>query len=139
GTNAAPGYATVKYAPSGEKLWIMHYTGPGNGPDIPVALALDSQGNVYVTGSSLGDGTGYDFATVKYVKGPQLTSELMSPSGQFRFTLLGEAGRTYAIQASIDLKHWETVTSLFNSTGTNQFMEPATNSKPRFYRAVATD
>ena len=130
------GYTTVKFDSNGNELWVARYIGPGHGPDFAAAVAVDSHGNVYVTGSSFGDGTGYDFATVKYVQGPQLTSELMSPSGQFRFTLLGEAGRTYAIQASIDLKHWETVTSLFNSTGTNQFMEPATNSKPRFYRAM---
>ncbi len=64
-------YATRKYSPSGQLLWAKRYNGPGNGGDSAWALALDSQGNVYVTGHSMASGTGFDYATLKY-----------SPSGQ---------------------------------------------------------
>ena len=59
-------YATRKYSPSGQLLWAKRYNGPGNSHDFAYALALDSQGNVYVTGASWGSGTGYDYATIRY-------------------------------------------------------------------------
>jgi len=40
--------------------------GPGNSTDSAHVLALDSQGNVYVTGYSTGSATGYDYATIRY-------------------------------------------------------------------------
>jgi hypothetical protein len=46
--------------------WIARYNGPANSTDKPTALALDSVGNVHVTGSCLGIGTGLDYTTIKY-------------------------------------------------------------------------
>jgi len=59
-------YATIKYSPDGNQLWVARYNGPGHGYDWPYALALDNSGNVYVTGESVGSGTNYDYATIKY-------------------------------------------------------------------------
>jgi uncharacterized delta-60 repeat protein len=61
-----PDYLTLKYDVNGNLLWASRYNGPGNGTDIPVGLAIDSLGNVYVTGSSVGSGSGSDYATIKY-------------------------------------------------------------------------
>jgi uncharacterized delta-60 repeat protein len=59
-------YATIKYNSSGQQLWLQRYNGPANNHDQASALALDQDCNVYVTGRSMGIGTNYDFATVKY-------------------------------------------------------------------------
>ena len=59
-------YATIKYTPSGEEQWVARYNGPVNGGDVAYGVAVDSFGNVYVTGESSGVGTGFDYATIKY-------------------------------------------------------------------------
>jgi uncharacterized delta-60 repeat protein len=59
-------YATVKYHPNGDTAWARRYSGPGNAGDRAYAVAVDRWGNVYVTGESFGDETGFDYATVKY-------------------------------------------------------------------------
>ncbi len=58
-------YATLKYSPIGDTLWVRRYNGSGNGNDVAVALKVDNLGNVYITGYSTGVGTGFDFATIK--------------------------------------------------------------------------
>lgn|SRR5574341_600249 len=37
-------YATIKYSPSGDTLWVRRYNGPGNGEDAAYALAVDNAG-----------------------------------------------------------------------------------------------
>jgi len=59
-------YTTIKYDANGNIVWIARYDGTGNSNDQPRAIAVDSRGNVYVTGVSIGAGTDWDYATVKY-------------------------------------------------------------------------
>ena len=54
-------YGTIKYYPNGDTAWVRRYFGPGNQMDAASAIAVDSSGNVYVTGRS-----GGDYATLKY-------------------------------------------------------------------------
>src|SRR6266508_1616854 len=59
-------YATIMYTSAGQQQWVARFNGPANGWDRAAAIARDSSGNVYVTGQSLGLGTNFDYATVKY-------------------------------------------------------------------------
>jgi uncharacterized delta-60 repeat protein len=59
-------YYTAKYAgTNGALLWETRYDGPAHRHDKPTALAVDSNGNVIVTGQSH-NGTNYDYCTAKY-------------------------------------------------------------------------
>ncbi len=49
---------TIRYDENGNQLWV----GPWGGGDI----ALDSSGNVYVTGGNAESGINYDYTTIKY-------------------------------------------------------------------------
>jgi uncharacterized delta-60 repeat protein len=66
GNGTAHDYATIKYNTNGSKLWARRYTSDGFYSDKACALAVDSAGNVYVTGSSGGSDVAYSYATVKY-------------------------------------------------------------------------
>jgi uncharacterized delta-60 repeat protein len=59
-------FATIKYSSAGVPLWINLYNGPEDEADGANALAVDSSGNVIVTGYSVGSGGDSDFATIKY-------------------------------------------------------------------------
>jgi hypothetical protein len=69
GGTTGPDYFTVKYDPSnGNVLWQARYDGPSHLGDYATAIAVDSAGNVYVTGYSYrGQQTKHsDYCTVKY-------------------------------------------------------------------------
>ena len=57
-------YATIKYDPNGNQIWVDRYNGPGNNHDYACAIALDGSGNICVTGTAFG--TNPDYTTIKY-------------------------------------------------------------------------
>ena len=61
-------YTTIKYNSAGDTLWVRRYTTPENPDDKPGGIAVDNQGNVYVTGGSDSTGTGNatDILSIKY-------------------------------------------------------------------------
>ncbi|MBS4015885.1 MAG: SBBP repeat-containing protein [Candidatus Latescibacteria bacterium] len=66
GSGTSNDYTTIKYNSSGQEQWVARYNGPGNSMDYATDIAVDSLGNVYITGYSAGSGTNFDYATIKY-------------------------------------------------------------------------
>jgi len=65
-TGSGYDYATIKYDSSGVEQWVARYNGPAGNWDLAHDLTIDSTGNIYVIGGSIGSGTDYDYATIKY-------------------------------------------------------------------------
>jgi hypothetical protein len=61
-------YATVKYDPAGNPLWTEKFLEAV--PYTTVAVAVDSQGNAYVAGTTSSEATGADYITIKYASVP---------------------------------------------------------------------
>ncbi len=59
-------YVTIAYGSDGVELWLTRYDGPAGYHDYAKGMALDSAGNMYVTGESWGLGTLEDYATIMY-------------------------------------------------------------------------
>ena len=62
----ADDYTTIKYEKNGKLAWLQRYNGTASGIDQAYAIAVDSTGNIYVTGTSVGGATSFDMVTVKY-------------------------------------------------------------------------
>jgi len=58
-------FLTIKYSADGDTLWTCRYNGPASGDDRAYGCAVDSLGNLYVTGDSY-NGTNNDYLTIKY-------------------------------------------------------------------------
>lgn len=61
GSGSSDDYSTVKYNSLGQQQWVKKYDYSGQFGDVAQAIAVDKNGNVYVTGSS-----DRDYLTIKY-------------------------------------------------------------------------
>jgi len=62
----ASDWVTIKYDTNGVEQWSQLYNGPGNSSDGTYAIAVDNNRIVVVAGYSTGNGTDYDYTTIKY-------------------------------------------------------------------------
>jgi len=66
-------FVVIKYNSNGIYQWDINYDSPFNNQDSPADMEVDQFGNTYVTGISIGNGTMYDFCTVKFNNSGQLS------------------------------------------------------------------
>ena len=98
-------YATVKYSPNGQQLWVARFNG-GNKDSRASSLDVDAAGSVYVTGYSQGSTRAY--ATLKYSTSGELMWEARynGPSNDNaapRLLAVSNAGRSLAVSATGDV------------------------------------
>jgi len=91
-TNGYPDYATIKYSNAGTPLWTNRYDGPLNISDEAVAMAVDGNDNVVVTGYSTSQNYpvpyNKDYVTIKYASaGAPLWTNRYNGSGDSEDTV----------------------------------------------------
>jgi uncharacterized delta-60 repeat protein len=74
-------YATIKYSSDGTPLWTNRFNGPANGSDRVIAVRVDRNNEVIVTGTSVGSFGNNEYATIKYSNSgvPLWTNRFSSP------------------------------------------------------------
>jgi len=121
-------YVTVKYSSAGVQQWAARYDGLAHRNDHPKALALDANGNIYVTGWSVNANNNGDYATVKYnptgiqqwvarYDGPLHNGE------QANALTIDGSGHVYVTGYSFGLQGYEDYATIkYNSAGTQQWI-----------------
>lgn len=121
-------YATVAYSSSGVALWTNRYDGAGNGDDYANAIAVDGNGNVFVTGTSW-NGIAYDSVTIKYAA--------QNPLPYLNIQRLANGVVLNWTNAAFGLQSAPTITGTFtNVPGATSPYTNAINGGQQFFRLV---
>ncbi len=129
GSSSAEDYATVKYDPQGNSLWVNRYNGSSNSYDISTSIDADNLGNVYVTGYSYDDLTSEDYTTIKYSPEGQQewVSKYNGAGGDFDIATSIKSdikGDIYVTGYSYDFNSKENYATVkYNSSGVEQWTE----------------
>jgi len=127
-------YATVAYSNTGAPLWTNRYHGPGNDNDEAWAIAVDSSGNVFVTGEAAGINGGFQYATVAYSGAgvPLWTNRYQGPGNAdygARAVALDSNGDVFVTGCSLDTNgYYDYATVAYSGAGiplwTNRYNGP---------------
>jgi len=83
GSSSGADYMTIGYSSAGVPMWTNWYNGTGNGSDYALAVAVNVNSNVVVTGYSVGSSSPDDYATIAYSNSgvPIWTNRYRGPTG----------------------------------------------------------
>jgi hypothetical protein len=134
-------------AVSSAQEWVARYNGPTDGHDYASAIAVDNEGNVWVTGTSMGLATSYDYTTVKYDSaGTEICVIRYNGPGNgedhARAIALDNAGNVYVTGRSFGLgTNYDYATVKYNSSGVEQWVAryDAPGFSPDEARAITLD
>ena len=134
GTNGTNDIVTIKYDPNGNMVWLQRYSSPGGGNAAGNAIAVDNNGNVYVTGYDTTAAGGTEIVTIKY---SPMTLQRRS-DGTVILQTQGSPGESFDIEASQDLLNWlDLGTFLADTNGLLQFDDTNAPAYPsRFYHTT---
>jgi uncharacterized delta-60 repeat protein len=116
-------YVTIKYSPAGDSVWVRKYNfALGNSSDIASSIAVDNSGNIYVTGTSWGGSSNYDYATIKYnsMGVQQWVSRyngISNSSDRANMLVIDQTGNVYVTGGSTGPNGFDYVTLKYNPSG----------------------
>lgn len=137
-------YFTIGYSSGGVPLWTNRY-GSAIGMDSAVALAVDRDGNVIITGHSTGSGGFSDFGTIAYsITGVPLWTNLYDFGGEDSATAVAVDGSGNAFVTGYSDRSgnydYDFATVAYSSNGaalwTNRYSNGLANSRAN---AIAVD
>jgi len=127
--------ATIKYSSAGVPSWTNRYNGPGNANDQGNAVAVDANGNVFVTGYSIGLSGNQDFLTLAYSSAgaPLWTNRYHGPGGSNdrAVAIAVDASGNVVVTGLSNGANYDYATIKYSSAGvplwTNRYNGPANN------------
>lgn len=126
GASTGYDYITIKYNSSGVQQWCSRYNGSGNGTDIANSIAVDSFGNVYITGYTWSGSPNYwDFATIKYNSAgiQQWVMKYQNGSQDWAYSLvLDNSGNVYVTGMTNPVLRFHFATIKYSPDGVQQWV-----------------
>ena len=118
-------FVTIKYNADGTLGWSSVYNGTGNNEDYIVSADIDNSNNVYVTGCSIGAGSGGDLVVIKYdITGAQQWLKRYNGAGNGGDAAVGlkvDAANNIIVGGSTDMgagQKFNFITLKYNTEGT---------------------
>ena len=119
---------TAKYSAVGELLWVKKYNSPDNKDVLPKALAIDNEGNVYVTGYFANNDGTKDYITIMYnsdgeEQGINFYDNKMQLDDAANDIVVDIKGKVYVTGESYGLNTSKDCTTIKYSRGTSVYQE----------------
>ncbi len=132
--NGTNDIVTIKYDQNGNQIWLQRYSSPSGGNAAGNAIAVDNNGNVYVTGYDTTAQGGTEIVTIKY---SPVTLQRRS-DGTVILQAQGSPGEAFDIEASTNLLDWlDLGTIQADTNGLLQFDDTNAPAFPaRFYHTT---